>query len=152
MTNKHLFLLLLPLFSIGQQTLSLEECMLYPIKLSYSQTNWLATTKSVWKLKRLIKQNSKIDLNAQATYQSDVTSLPISLPNVTVNPPNKDQYRATVDVNQLIYNGGPMPLLKSKKRKPKRCNNKPRSTYTNSDPESISCISRPFCYKSDMLF
>jgi hypothetical protein len=34
----------------------------------------------------------KIDLNAQATYQSDVT-LPISLPNVTVNPPNKDQYR-----------------------------------------------------------
>jgi hypothetical protein len=66
----------------------------------------------------------KIDLNAQATYQSDVTSLPISLPNVTVNPPNKDQYRATVDV-QLIYNGGlPMPLLKSKKRKPKRCNNK----------------------------
>jgi hypothetical protein len=42
---------------------------------------------------------------------SDVTSLPISLPNVTVNPPNKDQYRATVDVNQLIYNGDwPMPL------------------------------------------
>jgi hypothetical protein len=36
-----------------------------------------------------------IDLNAQATYQSDVTSLPISLPNVTVNPPNKDQYRAS---------------------------------------------------------
>jgi hypothetical protein len=34
-------------------------------------------------------------------------------------------------------------MLKSKKRKPKRCNNKP-STYTNSDPESISCISRPF--------
>jgi rRNA-processing protein FCF1 len=32
-----------------------------------------------------------------------------------------------------------MPLLKSK-RKPKRCN-KPKSTYTNSDPESISCIS-----------
>jgi hypothetical protein len=48
----------------------------------------------------------KIDLNAQATYQSDVTSLPITLPNVTVNPPNKDQYRTTVDVNQLIYNGG----------------------------------------------
>jgi hypothetical protein len=95
----------------------------------------------------------KIDLNAQATYQSDVTSLPISLPNVTVNPPNKDQYRTTVDVNQLIYNGGLIDATaKIKKRKPKRCNNKPKSTYTNSDPESISCISRPFCYKSDMLF
>jgi hypothetical protein len=31
----------------------------------------------------------KIDLNAQATYQSDVTSLPITLPNVTVNLPTK---------------------------------------------------------------
>jgi hypothetical protein len=32
-------LLLLPLFSIGQQTLSLEECYALSIKLSYSQTN-----------------------------------------------------------------------------------------------------------------
>jgi len=48
----------------------------------------------------------KIDLNAQATYQSDVTMLPIELPNATIAPPNKDQYRATVDVNQVIYNGG----------------------------------------------
>ncbi len=46
----------------------------------------------------------KIDLNAQASYQSDVTGLPIPLPNIT--PLNKDQYRATLDVNQLIYNGG----------------------------------------------
>jgi hypothetical protein len=93
----------------------------------------------------------KIDLNAQQ-HQSDVTSLPITLPNVTVNPPNKDQYRTTVDVNQLIYNGGLIDATEIKKSKPKRCNNKPKSTYTNSDPESISCISRPFCYKSDMLF
>jgi hypothetical protein len=96
-----------------------------------------------WKLKRLIKQNSKIDLNA--AYQSDVTSLPITLPNVTVNPPNKDQYRATVDVNQLIT-GLIDATAKIKEANQKRCN-KPRSTYTNSDPESISCISRPFCYK-----
>jgi hypothetical protein len=48
----------------------------------------------------------KIDLNLQATYQSDLTSLLISLPNITVNRPNKEQYRATLDVNQLIYNGG----------------------------------------------
>jgi outer membrane protein TolC len=48
----------------------------------------------------------KIDLNAQATYQSEVTELPIKIPNVVVTPLNKDQYRATLDVNQLIYNGG----------------------------------------------
>jgi hypothetical protein len=40
----------------------------------------------------------KIDLNAQATYQSDVTALPIGLPNVTVNPPKDQSY---LDVNQF---------------------------------------------------
>jgi outer membrane protein TolC len=44
----------------------------------------------------------KIDWNAQATYQSDVTEVPI----MTIEPLNNDQYRTTVDVNQLIYNGG----------------------------------------------
>jgi outer membrane protein TolC len=103
-----LFLLLLPLFSIGQETLSLEECYAlsnknYPIA---RQTD-LLQQKSVLEIEAINKAKlPKIDLNAQATYQSDVTSLPISLANVTVNPPNKDQYRATVDVNQLIYNGG----------------------------------------------
>ena len=103
-----LFLLLLPLLSIGQQTLSLEECYAlsnknYPIA---RQTN-LLQQKSALEIEALNKAKlPKIDLNAQATYQSDVTALPISLPNVTVNPPNKDQYRATLDVNQLIYNGG----------------------------------------------
>jgi outer membrane protein TolC len=103
-----LFLLLLPLLSIGQQTLSLEECYAlsnknYPIA---RQAN-LLQQKSAVEIEALNKAKlPKIDLNAQATYQSDVTALPISLPNVTVNPPNKDQYRATLDVNQLIYNGG----------------------------------------------
>src|SRR5690606_27286413 len=48
----------------------------------------------------------KVSLYAQATYQSEVTQIPFSLPNATVEPLNKDQYRATLDVNQLIYNGG----------------------------------------------
>lgn len=103
-----LSLLLLPLLSIGQQTLSLEECYAlsnknYPI----AKQSELLQQKSALEIEALNKAKlPKIDLNAQATYQSDVTSLPISLPNITVNPPNKDQYRATLDVNQLIYNGG----------------------------------------------
>lgn len=103
-----IFLLLLPLLSIAQQTLSLEECYAlsnknYPIA---KQTD-LLQQKSVLEIEALnLAKLPKIDLNAQATYQSEVTQLPISLPNVTVNPPNKDQYRASLDVNQLIYNGG----------------------------------------------
>jgi outer membrane protein TolC len=48
----------------------------------------------------------QLDFLAQASYQSDVTSIPIVIPNTTIEPPNKDQYKAAVSVNQLIYNGG----------------------------------------------
>jgi len=46
----------------------------------------------------------QLNLNAQATYQSEVIEVP--LPNTGILPPNKDQYRATLNVNQLIYGGG----------------------------------------------
>ena len=45
-------------------------------------------------------------LNGQATYQSEVTSLPIHIPNVSIPSLHNDQYKAVVDVNQLIYDGG----------------------------------------------
>lgn len=102
-----LLLLVLPLFSMAQHTLSLEECYAlanknYPL----AKQNELLQQKSNLDTQVLNKGKlPKIDLNAQATYQSAVTQLPISLPNVTVNPPNKDQYKATLDINQLLYNG-----------------------------------------------
>lgn len=101
-----LFLIFMPIFSNAQQTLSLEDCYTlanknYPLA---KQTD-LLQQKSVFEIDVLNKGKlPKIDLNAQATYQSAVTGLPIPLPNVT--PMNKDQYRATLDVNQLLYNGG----------------------------------------------
>ena len=48
----------------------------------------------------------QIEFNAQATYQSDVTAFPISLPNVTVTPLSKDQYKAAFDIKQIIWDGG----------------------------------------------
>lgn len=46
----------------------------------------------------------QLKLNAQATYLSDVTQVPI--PNTGIEPLNNDQYRATLTANQLIYGGG----------------------------------------------
>jgi outer membrane protein TolC len=92
----------------AQQKLTLEECYKlvdknYPLA---KQTD-LLQQKSSYETEALQKAKlPRIDVNAQATYQSAVTQLPISLPNITVNPANKDQYKATLDVNQLIYNGG----------------------------------------------
>lgn len=48
----------------------------------------------------------QFNLNAQATYQSDVTQLPIKLPNVNIPSISKDQYKIYGDVNQVIYDAG----------------------------------------------
>ncbi len=101
-----LLLLFLSLSSKAQQTLTLEDCYSlvdknYPLA---KQTN-LLEEKANYDIAALKKDKlPKIDVNAQATYQSDVIGLPTSLPGVT--PINKDQYRATLDANQLIFNGG----------------------------------------------
>ncbi|MBX9886763.1 MAG: TolC family protein [Flavobacteriaceae bacterium] len=101
------FLFLLT-FANAQQKITLSECYElanknYPIakQTALLQQKLLFERDVVSKAKL-----PKIDLNAQATYQSAVTQLPVQLPNLTINALNKDQYRGTVDVNQLIYNGG----------------------------------------------
>lgn len=48
----------------------------------------------------------QISLNGQASYQSDVTGINISFPGISIQPPNKDQYRITADISQLLYDGG----------------------------------------------
>jgi outer membrane protein TolC len=53
-----------------------------------------------------LKWLPQLDVNAQATYQSDVTSLPIKLPNLTIESLDKDQYKGTLDLVQPIYDGG----------------------------------------------
>jgi outer membrane protein TolC len=48
----------------------------------------------------------QINLSGQATYQSEVTSLPIKIPNINIETPSKDQYKIVTDVSQLVYDGG----------------------------------------------
>ncbi len=48
----------------------------------------------------------QFSLNGQATYQSDVTSVPVSIPGFAIESPNKDQYKLVADVSQLVYDGG----------------------------------------------
>jgi len=48
----------------------------------------------------------QINLNAQATYQSDVTKMSLNIPGIKIPENSKDQYKATLDINQLIWDGG----------------------------------------------
>jgi outer membrane protein TolC len=45
-------------------------------------------------------------INGQATYQSDVTQMPIVIPGAETPLLSKDQYKLYAEVNQTIYDGG----------------------------------------------
>ncbi|MCI2228588.1 TolC family protein [Polaribacter sp. MSW13] len=103
------FILILTFVSLGvfaQEVLTLKECY-----------NLLETNYPLVKQHQLLENQNQIDnsiitnsklpqisLDAQATYQSEVMEFPVAMSSIT--PLNKDQYRATVSINQLIFNGG----------------------------------------------
>jgi outer membrane protein TolC len=97
-------LITVPLF--GQQSITLEECY------ELATTNYpLAQQKQLLEIQNKLDKDAiatsklpQLLLEAQATYQSDVIEVPI--PNSNIEPLNNDQYRATLSINQLIYNGG----------------------------------------------
>src|SRR3954468_3169918 len=45
-------------------------------------------------------------VNGQATYQSDVTTVNIPLPNIKFPVPSKDQYKIITEADQQLFDGG----------------------------------------------
>jgi len=115
-----ILLLFFSLFeSNAQQSITLQQCydwakQNHPLQ----EKSQILSTQSDWEIQALDAQKlPKIDLEAQATYQSDVMVLPISLPNLSIESPDKDQYKATLTVSQLIYNGDVIDTQKELKKK-----------------------------------
>lgn len=48
----------------------------------------------------------QFDLNGKASYQSEVTSVPISMPGIDIPTPDKDMYDFYLGLNQLVWDGG----------------------------------------------
>jgi outer membrane protein TolC len=48
----------------------------------------------------------QFQLNARATYQSDVTAIPLSLPGINIPTIAKDQYQACLEASQTLWDGG----------------------------------------------
>jgi outer membrane protein TolC len=97
-------LFLISFFAQAQQKITLENCYSL-VRQNYPTAKQidLLQQKSDYEVNALqTGKLPKIDLNAQGTYQNQVTEIP----NPFVSPLNKDQYKATLDVNQLLYNGG----------------------------------------------
>ena len=91
---------------LAQQSITLQECYDLATK-NYPLAKQSQLLDAQNQLDKEIVSNARlpqINVDAQATYQSDVIEIPI--PNSGIDPLNKDQYRSTLSVNQLIYNGG----------------------------------------------
>ncbi|MEI7485775.1 MAG: TolC family protein, partial [Ignavibacteriota bacterium] len=59
----------------------------------------------------------QISLKGQATYQSDVTKLEINNPMFQAPELSKDQYKLSLDVRQLLFDGGNTSSLKTTESK-----------------------------------
>lgn len=103
---KYIFLLFF--FSTNAQTLTLEECY----GLAKQNYPLIKRHDLISKTKEYNLQNAakgwlpQIQIVGQATYQNDVIQFPIQLPNMTIEPVSKDQYKVYADVQQTIYDGG----------------------------------------------
>ncbi|GAB3917339.1 TolC family protein [Larkinella terrae] len=58
----------------------------------------------------------QVGVNGQATWQSEVTKLPIELPNVPIPQLSKDQYKLTADVSYTLFDGNQTALQKQVQR------------------------------------
>jgi len=100
--------LLVSVVVFGQNTISLNECYDL-VNANYPLAKQSAIQKEKNDLDVEVIRKMKmptLELDAQSTYQSDVISLPIELPNMNIESPNQFQYKAAVTGNVLLYNGG----------------------------------------------
>lgn len=107
-------LLFVPLLTMSQN-ITLDICQqkareLYPLTKQYgliektSEYN-IANANKAWL--------PQVNFTAKATYQSETTKLPISIPNVIIPELTKDQYNAALDVSQTIWDGGVVKAQKN---------------------------------------
>ena len=102
------------LFAQDSLKLTLSDCYKKAIENHpLSRQNDLYRQASVLQLSNLDKNHlPQVNINGQASYQSAVTNIPIRIPGINVPTLPLDQYKLSLDLNQLIYDGG---LLKFQK-------------------------------------
>lgn len=114
-----LIILFFMLFNQKQDTLKLNDCYdrvfeKYPNayqKIIYENASGL-------KLKNLdVNYLPQISFKGQATYQSEVTKMNIPIPTIKTPEMSKDRYQLTLDVKQLLWDGGTTVALKDVEEK-----------------------------------
>lgn len=108
MKTKLLLLLLIATGALQAQSLTIETCYTlaaenYPLV----KQRELLTKSNEYTLQNLSKGYlPQLTLAGQATYQSEVTQVPISVPGMNVPVLSKDQYKFYGEVTQTLFDGG----------------------------------------------
>lgn len=92
----------------AQETVTLEQCQQWA-RENHPALKQLEIYQQVLDLKNQNNSTSylpQVTLNGQATYQSDVTKIGISIPNINIPTVDKDQYKLYLDLKQAIWDGG----------------------------------------------
>ena len=53
-----------------------------------------------------VSWDPQLNLNGQASYQSEVTKVSVPIPGINIPSPSRDQYKVYLDIKQTIYDGG----------------------------------------------
>jgi len=107
-------LLFLSVFSFSQGVLTIEQCQQmarenYPLIRRYG----LIEKSKEYNLSNAGKGYlPQFSLSAKASYQSEVTKIPVDIPGMDIKGMSKDQYSATIDLNQTIWDGGAISAQK----------------------------------------
>ncbi len=102
------FAMLLLIAACYGQKLTLDECQQkawqnYPL---VKQKGLLVSSKDFTIANARSGYLPQLSISGQATYQSDVTKVPIEVPGFTIKTLPKDQYKIYAEVNQSLYDGG----------------------------------------------
>jgi outer membrane protein TolC len=93
---------------MGQEAVTLEQCQNWA-RENHPVLKQLDLYQQILDLKNENNATSflpQVNLNGQATYQSAVTKIGISLPNIKIPSVDKDQYKFYLDFKQTIWDGG----------------------------------------------
>ena len=97
-----------PLWAQNLQPVSLQECLQKAVE-NFPNEKQLQYNQQTHQLKEeIINKNylPTLNLNGQASHQSDVTSISLPIPNVTMPTISKNMYKINLDVQQTIWDGG----------------------------------------------
>jgi len=95
-------------FLLAQEAVTLEQCQKWA-RENHPALKQLEIYQQILDLKNQSNSTSylpQVTLNGQGTYQSAVTKIGLSLPNIKIPTVDKDQYKVYLDLKQTIWDGG----------------------------------------------